>query len=351
MNIAIDISPLHTGHKVRGSGFYLEHLKHALIKYYPENKYIFFTRGEKLSEDVDVVHIPYFEPFSPILPGYKKQLVAVTVHDLTPIVFKNQFPRGLKGEINWQRQRYTLKKADAIITDSNCSKKDIVRHIGVLEDKVSVIALAAGEEFKQLKTESLKLKTKRKYNLPEKFVLYVGDVTWNKNLPGLIEAIKNVNVPLVMVGQALVSDDFDRNNYWNSDLVKVQSLAKGDKNIIRLGFVSTEDLVGIYNLATVFVMPSFYEGFGLPLLEAMACGCPLVTSKEGSLEEVAGNAALFVNAHSKESISMGIKKVFEDKNFQKKLSEKGLNNAKRFSWKKTAGETLNVYKKVIEDKK
>jgi glycosyltransferase involved in cell wall biosynthesis len=349
MKIAIDISPLQTGHKVRGAGFYLENLKRALVKYYPKNEYKFFTRGENLPENVDLVHFPYFEPFFLALPIYKKYLTVVTVHDLTPIVFKKHFPRGIRGEIKWQMQRYALKKAHAIITDSESSKKDIVKRVGVPADKIFVIYLAAGEEFKIIPNlESVAKNLKEKYKLPEKFVLYVGDVTWNKNLPRLIEAIKSVNVPLVMVGKALVSEDFDRSNPWNKDLAKVQDLAKNDKDIIRLGFVSTEDLVGIYNLATVFAMPSLYEGFGLPILEAMSCGCPVVTTKQGSLSEVAGEAALYVDAYSKESIAEGIKEVFDNPILQKKLLQDGLKRVGKFSWKKTAEETLDVYKKVIE---
>ena len=349
MKIAIDISPLQTGHKVRGAGFYLENLKTALVKYYSQNEYKFFTRGEKLPEDVDLVHFPYFEPFFLALPIYKKYLTVVTVHDLTPIVFKKHFPRGLKGELKWQMQRYALKKADAIITDSNCSKRDIVKRVGVPAERVSVIYLSAGEEFKVIhSSESAVQDLREKYNLPEKFVLYVGDVTWNKNLPRLIEAVKSIGVPLVMVGKALVSEDFDKNNPWNKDLVKVQDLAKNDKNIIRLGFIPTQDLIAIYNVATVFVMPSLYEGFGLPILEAMSCGCPVITAKEGSLEEVAGEAALYVDAYSKESIAKGIKEVFENPILQKKLLQEGLKRVNEFSWKKTAAETLEVYKKVTE---
>lgn len=346
MKVAIDISPLQTGHKVRGAGFYLENLKRALIKYYPQNEYKFFTRGENLPEDVDLVHFPYFEPFFLALPIYKKYLTVVTVHDLTPIVFKKHFPRGLKGEIKWQMQRYALKKANAIITDSNCSKKDIVKYVGVPADRVSVIYLAAGEEFKVLDGSAWISDIREKYNLPEKFVLYVGDVTWNKNLPRLVEAVKSINVPLVMVGKALLSEDFDRNNPWNNDLVKVQDMI--NDQVIRLGFIPTEDLVAIYNLATVFVMPSLYEGFGLPILEAMSCGCPVVTTKQGSLEEVAGDAALYVDAYSKESMAKGIKEVFENPILQKKLLQEGLKRVNEFSWKKTASDTLDVYRQVIE---
>jgi glycosyltransferase involved in cell wall biosynthesis len=349
MKIAIDVSPLQTGHRVRGVGFYLEHLKDALVKYFPKNQYVFFESGEKLPEDIDLVHFPYFEPFFLELPLYKKFKTVVTVHDLTPIVFPENFPSGIKGKIKWKMQRFALKRASAVITDSESSKKDIKKYAGVRENKIHVIYLAAGEDFKRLGTEDVRLKEMRKkFGLPEKFVLYVGDVTWNKNLPRLIDTIKEVNLPLVMVGKSLVSEDYDKSSPWNADLNRVNELTKGDSNIMKLGFVSGEELVQLYNLATVFAMPSLYEGFGLPILEAMACGCPVVTSKEGSLPEVAGDAAFYVDAYDMNNIAEGIEKVFKDEKLRKELSEKGLENVKRFSWKKTAEETIEAYKQVLK---
>jgi glycosyltransferase involved in cell wall biosynthesis len=348
MKIAIDISPLQTGHKIRGVGFYLEHLKDALVKYYPENEYVFFERGEKLPKDIKLVHFPYFEPFFLALPLYKKFKTVVTVHDLTPIVFSDNFPSGIKGKIKWQMQRFALKRANAILTDSNSSKKDIVKFVGVRESKVKVVYLAAGEQFTKLKTENVKLEVRKKYNLPEKFVLYVGDVTWNKNLPRLIDAVKELKIPLVMIGKSLVSKDYDKDNPWNADLNRINELAKGDENIIRLGFVTAEDLIAIYNLATVFALPSLYEGFGLPILEAMACGCPVVTSKEGSLGEVAGDAAFYVDAYDVESIAAGIKEVFDDTKLQESLKKKGLERVKKFSWKDTASQTLKAYEGIAK---
>src|ERR1035437_9648563 len=154
MKIAIDMSPLKTGnflqHRVRGTGFYLENLKRSLLKYYPKNEYIFFTRGEKLPKDVEVVHYPYFEPFFLTLPVFSKNKKIVTVHDLTPLVFPDHFKSGLKGNLKWQIQKLALKNADAIITDSESSKKDIVKFAGINSEKIKVVYLAAGPEFKVL---------------------------------------------------------------------------------------------------------------------------------------------------------------------------------------------------------
>ena len=352
MKIAIDISPLKNGHylqhRVRGTGFYLRNLQVSLEKYYPENKYVYFNRGDTLNKDIDIVHYPYFEPFFLTLPVFSKNKKIVTVHDLTPLVFPQHFKSGLKGVLKWQIQKLALKNANVIITDSESSKKDIIKYTGVMSSKIKVVYLAAGEEFTMIKDRRSKIEDIRtKYKLPQKFVLYVGDATWNKNLPRLIEASSKINVPLVMVGKALIDKEIDIQNPWNKDLVKVQGLAEKNKNVFRVGFVSSEDLVILYNLATLFIMPSIYEGFGLPILEAMSCGCPVVASNGGSLTEVVGKAGKFVDPYNIDSITIGIGEVFNNPILQKELSQKGIIQAKKFTWRKTAEKTMEAYKSIM----
>lgn len=350
MKIGLDISPLETGnflaHRVRGTGFYIQNLKNSLLKFYPENQYVFFSKNQKIPGDLDVIHYPYFEPFFLTLPFKKQARTIVTVHDLTPLVFPRNFPRGVKGKLKWEIQKRILKRADAIIADSECSKKDIIKYADIDAEKVNIVYLAAGEEFKKIESSMFNVQSfRKKYNLPEKFVLYVGDVTWNKNLPRLLEVIKKINVPLVMVGNALTDKNYDKSNPWNQDLLKIQKMAEENKNISFLGFVPTDDLVMLYNNATLFVMPSIYEGFGLPVLEAMNCGCPVVTTRGGSLPEVAGKAAVYVDAYSIESISKGIEILFNNAKMQKDFSKKGIAQGKKFSWRKTAEETIKAYEK------
>jgi glycosyltransferase involved in cell wall biosynthesis len=346
MNVAIDISPLSSGHKVRGTGFYLSHLKDSLLKYAPENSYNFFT-DEKILGRVDLVHYPYFEPFFLSLPKFSKRKFVVTVHDLTPIVFSKQFPVGIKGSLKWKIQKSALKGASRIITDSQVSKKDIVKYTGINQSKIDVVYLAAGEEFRKLKPGNWRTQILKKYKLPEKFILYVGDATWNKNLPRLVDAVKKTNLTLVMVGKALADDNFDRSNPWNYDLVKVWDETKDNKQFIKLGFISQTELVEIYNLASVFVMPSLYEGFGLPILEAMACGCPVVATERGSIPEVAGEASLYVDAEDSAAIASGLEKVLKNEILAKDLSEKGIIQAKKFSWKKVAQQTKEAYERSV----
>jgi glycosyltransferase involved in cell wall biosynthesis len=348
MKIAIDVSPLESGHKVRGVGFYLTYLKRAMLMYFPQNEYHFFTQNEAIPKSIDVVHYPYFDPFSRTLPFTKKYKTVITVHDLTPLVFPEYFPAGVKGTINWQLQRFNLKKVDGIVTDSNVSRKDIEKLAGVSKEKISVAYLAGGEEFKKMKIEDSRLKMlNKKYNLHDEFILYVGDVTWNKNLPRLLKAVENIDIPLILVGKSLVSTDFDKQNSWNKDLIEVQRLAEQNKNIVRLGFVPTEDLVDLYNLATVFVFPSVYEGFGLPIVEAMQAGTPVIISREGCMPEVGGEAVQYFDGYDTESLTNAIIRVLQSKKLQKELSEKGLEQAKKFSWKKTAEQTLEAYKKAV----
>ncbi len=351
MKIAIDITPFTDkrvgSHRVRGTGFYLEYLKRSLLKYHPDNEYIFFTRGESVDKSVNLIHYPYFEPFFNTLPRSNFSKTVITVHDLTPLVFPKYFPAGIRGSFNWHIQKLKLRQASGIITDSYSSQNDIVGIAGVEKEKVDVVYLAAADEFRKLDRGDWKDKIIQKYSLPEEFVLYVGDVTWNKNLPRLIHAVKEINLSLVMVGKTLTEKLFNAKNPWNKDLLEVNKLADGDRRIIKLGFVSTDDLVSLYNSAVLFVMPSLYEGFGLPIIEAMQCGCPVVTTKGGSITEVGGDAVFYVDEYDTQSIARGISEVFFTKKMQDELSLKGLQQAKKFNWKKTADKTIGVYKKVL----
>lgn len=348
MKVAIDISPISkdSGHKVRGSGFYVQNLVCEFKKY--EDMFFYYTKYKRIPHAVDIIHIPYFDPFFITLPFKKTHKRVVTVHDLTPFVFPKHFPVGARGTLKWHIQKRLLKQSDAIITDSLSSKKDIIRIVDFPEEKIFVIYLAPADHFRKVILSSRqKSEVLKKYSLPEKFILYVGDVTWNKNVPRLVDAIKKTTIPLVMVGKALVSTDYDAKHLWNKDLHQVTMKTVGDKRFIKLGFVQDEDLVFLYNLATAFIMPSLYEGFGLPVVEAMKCGAPVISTKNGSLAEIIGEAALVIDGESSDNIAHAIKRVFSDTALQKDLSRKGLEQVKKFSWEKTARETIDVYKRVL----
>lgn len=336
LKVALDISPVsNPEHSIRGVGSYI----HNLISHFENNKNVSLLQvnGFKEAFEADILHIPFFDPFQLTLPRSKNHRLVVTIHDLIPLRFPKHFPPGIKGRGKWQIQKHLLKKVDAIITDSEASKKDILHFANVNASKVHVVYLAA-DQINLNKKSSIK----EKYSLPEKFCLYVGDATWNKNLPNIIKASTIANVPLVIVGGAIKRDVLDTKNIWNKDLFEAQEEIKRNQNCLTPGFVTSEELTEFYHLATVLLAPSRYEGFGLPVLEAMQSGCPVITTKNGSLEEVSANAAFFVN-DTAESISKGIEKVFNNKSLQKNLAEKGLKNSKRFTWSKTIEDTAKVY--------
>jgi glycosyltransferase involved in cell wall biosynthesis len=349
IKIAIDVSPLKSAHKFRGIGFYTENLVKALQSFGTDKLTIKLAKTGRASSDCDLIHYPYFDFFKQTLPLVKKLKTIVTIHDVIPLVFPKHYPPGVRGRLNFCLQMIALKGVKAVICDSQNSKRDIFKYLHYPQEKIFAVYLAPGDRFKPIDSQNILNSTKQKYNLPEKFVLYVGDVNYNKNLVGLAKACKTIGMPLVIVGKQAVQQKFDVAHIENQPLVQLVKLYDGDKDIRRLGFVPTEDLIAIYNLATVYCQPSFYEGFGLPVLEAMSCGTPVVCSNRSSLPEIAGEAAILVNPYNINSIATGLKRAINNKDLRKKLIEKGLGQARKFSWEKVAKETYEVYKKVAQE--
>lgn len=369
MNIAFDSGALYEGHAVRGIGVMVREQIKALEIEAKRRKGVKFKsmsfEGEDLS-DYDVIHYPYFFPFSCTLPKEKKaKKIVVTIQDLIHMVYPKVYPPGIKGRINFLKQKKRLELTDAVITISETSKKDIVRFLGVDEKKVHVIYLAPKPIFKILDKEKLN-KTKKKYKLPENYVLYVGDINYNKNLPSLIKACNMAKIHLVIVGkQALDIEDQGIElpvilgprdwfryvfNIPHPELVHYRELLREfspNKNIIRTGFITESELVAIYNMATVYCQPSYYEGFGLPVLEAMACGTAVVASKTQALVEIAERACIFVDPYNPKDISKAILSVLKNPKLKEDLVKKGMIKAKQYSWGKTGRGIMDVYEKVL----
>jgi len=348
MNIAIDTTPLESGHAARGVGVYTKNLIEALQKYEGKHSYSFFTRSQQLPKDADIVHYPYFDPFFLTLPLQKRVPTVVTVHDLIPLVFPDKFPAGLRGMVKWQMQKVALRKADKIITVSECSKADVERFVGINEKKIDVVYSAATDGYKNVTNTTILHSLKKKYSLPDNYFLYVGDVNWNKNIPGMIRAFAEVlkksnTYHLVLVGRAFLDGTLKETRVIRSVIEELQIA----DHIICPGYVSDEDVAGLYSMANCSLEPSHYEGFGLPVLESMASGCPVLVADNSSLNEIAG-PSIRIHADSIESIADGINTIVSmSSEARKKLIADGITWSNQFSWKKTAKETVAVYEKVL----
>lgn len=347
MKVAIDTGSITSGHSVRGIGVHTK----FLIEYLKKMKGVEVEAVDFGTTDLskyDIVHYPSFNPFFINLPFAKRIKTVLTIHDLIYLIYPKHYPPGIKGQIKFILNKFLIRKTDAIITISETSKKDIVRFLGVAPEKVFVIYLAPNPIFEKIKDKSLLSRVAKKYGLPKDFVLYVGDVNYNKNIPGLVKACELAGLPLVIVGKhALELEEKDLNHPELSHLRQILKSFEDGRKVMRLGYVSDEDLVVIYNLATLYCQPSFYEGFGFPVLEAFSCGTPVVASRIQAHVEIAEGGALFVNPKEPRDIASKMKRFLEDGELRKKYSLLGRKIVKSFTWKKTARETLEVYGKVL----
>lgn len=370
IKIAIDNSPLKTGHGVRGVGVNTRELINSLKNTAGKD---FSVSPENINEidasKFDIIHLTHFNPFFISVPFKKlRAKTLLTIHDLIPLRYPGEYPPGLRGKFRFFLQKIFLKHIDAFLTISETSKKDIQKYLNIDPKKIYVVLLAAKKIFKKVGDEKKLDIVGKKYKLPSEFVLYVGDVNYNKNILTLIKACKEIEIPLVIVGKkakeiegmGMELMDIKGPKDWfrfllgkpHPELAHYKKIVDefDSGEIIRTGFVSDEDLVALYNLATCYVQPSFCEGFGLSVLEAQACGTPVVASRIGAHKEVAGEGCLYFNPRSTDSLVKMLKKVIgQGQSTRLDLSKKGLRNAKKFSWEKTAKEVLDVYSKLSKD--
>jgi glycosyltransferase involved in cell wall biosynthesis len=348
--IGLVTSPLSSGHAVRGVGFYTARILPELIKQ-ASSFDLSITQiqnpGDIYSANIDLVHYPFFDSFLNTLPIFKSLPTVVTIHDLIPWEYPEIYPAGLRGGINAQLQKLSLLSVSRVITDSHASLKAVLRLTSVPHSRLRLVYLAADPVFKPVTDTALLGRVAKKYALPEKFILFVGDINWNKNLSGLASAAIESGYPLVIVGKQ--AKQAESMNSAHAEHRHLPELLKQLKNplIHRLGFVPDQDLVCLYSLATIYSQPSFAEGFGLPVLEAMACGTPVACSNTHSLPEIAGESAVYFNPYLSEEIVSSLKSLWTDIRLRTKLKESGLQQSAKFSWKSAAENTLRVYREII----
>jgi glycosyltransferase involved in cell wall biosynthesis len=279
------------------------------------------------------------------LPQTLKGAKVITLHDLIPYIMPETVDR--------PHLDYTLKNTPRIIEDvshiitvSHYSKSDIQRYFGVDDDKITVTHLAADPIYKPLDRENAKRVIFNKYGVDKKYILYLGGFSQRKNIARLIRAFGKVMAEKEEVMNLLILGEHSRS--YNSLWKLTEELGLCDY-VKFLNFVPTADLPYFYNGAEVFVYPSLYEGFGLPPLEAMQCGTPVVTSNVSSIPEIVGDACLLINPYSVDSIADSILVLLTDRDEWHKYSLMGIEKAKEYSWQKTASETFEVYKKCIKN--
>ncbi len=344
MKVGLDVSKMHSLSKARGIGYYAQNLYDSIKKF--TNVEIELIEKPLNYNQFDLIHFPFFDLFKHTLPSKVSKPVVVTIHDLIPIQFSSHYPPGIKGRINLWRQKKSLRNASSIITVSETVKKDVEKILKLPPSKIHTIYSAASSNYKKITDRKLLEITKQKYNLPSEFILYIGNVNWNKNILNTAEAALKSGKPLVVVGDAFLS----KNNLNHPEKKDHQLFIKKYESsplIKLLGFVPDEDLVRLLNLATCLIFISRYEGFGLPILEAQSCGLPVITSKISATAEIAGNSAVLVNPDNPDEVAGSINSLFDSSNLRQKYIELGLKNVKLFSWEETAKNTVQVYNETL----
>lgn len=342
MKIAIKTSATQNDNQFRGIGFYTQNLFENLKKL--ENKDFELITFTNQIPQADLYHFPDFNPFFFSFPFNLINKSIITIHDLIPIEYSQYYPAGIKGNLRWQIQKKLLKFSPQIITDSISSQNSIAKILNIPKAKITPIYLGPGNS-------SSKISKKINFDLPKEFILYVGDLNWNKNIMFLAETCVELKIPLIVVGKQAANTSINPDHPWNKELVAFQNYVKQNKDLIKcLGFVSSPDLNFIYQKALCLVSPSIAEGFGLPVLEAMKNSCPVISSNRTSLPEVGGDACLYFDPYKKQELISQIKKLKNDLNLRKQFIEKGLYQANKFSWEKTAKQTQKNYQKVYERK-
>jgi glycosyltransferase involved in cell wall biosynthesis len=291
-------------------------------------------------ERVTLFHAPHY-----VLPPLVPCRSVVTIHDCIHLMF----PQYLPGRLAFAYARTSIelasRRATRVMTVSESSKRDILRFVDVPPGKIDVIYNSYDERFGIEPDEDAVIRVRERYQLHDEFVLYAGNVKPHKNLERLIEAFHLVrqhgldHLKLVLIGDEISKYAALRRAVHSHQL---------HKYVRFLGYLPEETLAVMYRLAGVFVFPSLYEGFGLPPLEAMASGTPVVTSNVSSLPEVAGDAAILVDPYQPESIAEGIRRVLCDESLRRELRVKGLARARQFSWETSVRRVREIYDEAAQ---
>jgi glycosyltransferase involved in cell wall biosynthesis len=373
MKIAID-ARMYGAEECTGIGTYIKNLTDNLFQLDAETEYVLFLREPAFSkfkepnsrvkkikvaarwytyaeqtilpfqfakEKFDLIHYPHFN--SPIF--FPKKSVC-TIHDLTPLSFPGHKMNSLIRRLGYKAVfNATVRKAAEIIAVSESTKRGIIEHFHLQPEKISVIYEGVDERFKIIENCDIINAIKNRFNITRPFIFFVGVWRSHKNIENLIRAFNllksrdKIEHQLVLAGredlhQTAVRAAINDSPYKN--------------DILTPGYIKDDELPLLYNAADAFVLPSFIEGFGLIAIEAQACGCPVVSTNTASMPEVLADSALFFNPADCEEMAARIFQVLTDSALKQKLIQKGIENIKRFNWRKCSAETLKIYQEAMD---
>ena len=367
MRIAIDVRKLHDF----GIGTYVRNLVRWLARLDHESEYVLVCRPEDCEDieqlgrnfrpmsdrsagysvaeqltvpvalaraRVDLFHAPHY-----VLPALTPCRSIVTIHDCIHLMFPQYLPGRLAHIAARVALWHAANRSARVLTVSEASKRDILRFFSIPSDKVDVIYNGIDDRFSHAPDEDQMRRVRVRYQLHDRFLLYSGNVKPHKNLERLIDAFARLrqhgfdDIKLLITGSEVSRYATLRRAVHRYNL---------HKHVRFLGFLSTETLATLYHLADAFVFPSLYEGFGLPPLEAMASGTPVLTSNVSSLPEVVGDAALLIDPYDPNAIADGMRQILSDHSVRERLVSNGRARASSFSWEESARRVLTIYRQV-----
>jgi alpha-1,3-rhamnosyl/mannosyltransferase len=281
----------------------------------------------------DLYHSPYY-----LMPYRPRAATVLTVYDVIPLRHPEHSTQRARLLFRLST-RLALRAARRVIAITENARQDFVGEFAVPPDKITAIPLGVDPSFRPAGAVAVR-EVRAKYQLPERFALYLGSNKPHKNLVGLVRAWTTLPDPpaaLVVAGA------------WDDRYPDARQIAAscGDKTISWIGRIAEVDLPALYSAARVFIFPSLFEGFGLPVVEAMACGAPVICSNVTALPEVAGDAAQLFDPTDQSALARVIQQTLDDETLLAQLRGKGLARAARFSWERTAAQTLEIYRQVI----
>lgn len=374
MTIVIDVSYLQKNRA--GYGHHTGELLDVLFEYDKDNRYKLFGWSYSIDKEaiysyknsniqINISRIPgfikrvYFNRFrfpdikffvgdfdiyhstEPLAPPVRDKKLIITIHDLAYKKFPKFFEKNVLG---WDK--FIIKnihRADAIIVPSQNTKKDVMEFFKIPEEKINVVYLPINKKYFSIPEDNIVAGVRKKYNIEFPYVLFVGTIEPRKNIKTLIKAFeefhqsKKSDLNLVLVG---------KKGWMYQDILKSIVQSSFSNKIHILDYVPLEDLVVLYRLAKFFVYPSVYEGYGVPVIEAMACGLPVLTSESSSIQEIAKDVAIFFNPADVEELKEAMLSIDENESLRVKISQKGLERIKCFDRKVAAEKILNIYKKL-----